>query len=81
MSGKLVEILIEDGDVVEEDAVVAFVKQMKMELEVRSPRRGRVVWALELEEEGGEDVREGTLLAEIEPLEEGVGKVEVRGKL
>jgi acetyl/propionyl-CoA carboxylase alpha subunit len=81
MSGKLIEVLVEEGDIVEEDAVVAFVKQMKMELEVRSPRRGRVVWAFELEGEEGEDVRDGTLLAEIEEVEDAPGKVEMKGKL
>ncbi|KAL4884087.1 hypothetical protein BJY04DRAFT_205979 [Aspergillus karnatakaensis] len=72
LSGKLVEILVSPGEVVEENQVVAFVKQMKMELEVRSPRAGRAQWVYEMEEEE-EDVAEGILLVELEE--------ELRGKL
>ncbi|PGH16869.1 hypothetical protein AJ79_01513 [Helicocarpus griseus UAMH5409] len=83
MNGKLIEMLVEEGDEVQENSVIAFVKQMKMELEVRSPKAGRVTWALELDNEEGEDVPEGILLAEVEAMdnskaEQGVG---VRGKL
>jgi biotin carboxyl carrier protein len=48
---------------VQEGQVMAFVRQMKMELEVRSPRSGIVTWALELEDEEGDDVEQGVLLA------------------
>jgi biotin carboxyl carrier protein len=48
---------------VQEGQVMAFVRQMKMELEVRSPRSGTVTWALELEDEEGDDVEQGVLLA------------------
>ncbi|KAI1623839.1 carbamoyl-phosphate synthase L chain, ATP binding domain-containing protein [Exophiala viscosa] len=65
MSGKLMEVLVEEGDMVQENQVIAFVKQMKMELEVRSPRAGTVKWAIELENEEGEDVAEGVLLVEL----------------
>ncbi|KAJ5199173.1 ATP-grasp fold subdomain 1 [Penicillium cf. griseofulvum] len=77
LSGKLIEILVTDGEDVVENQVLAFVKQMKMELEVRSPRSGRVKWVYEMENEE-EDVAEGMLLLELEPNN---GKVEVRGKL
>lgn len=77
LSGKLIEMLVSDGDDVVENQVLAFVKQMKMELEVRSPRSGRVKWVYEMEDEE-EDVAEGMLLAELEPSN---GNVEVRGKL
>ncbi|KAL4953061.1 hypothetical protein BDW69DRAFT_184821 [Aspergillus filifer] len=66
LSGKLIEILIAPGDVVSENQVVAFVKQMKMEIEVRSRRAGRAGWVLEMEEREGEDVDEGVLLVELE---------------
>ncbi|KAL4764565.1 putative pyruvate carboxylase [Aspergillus foveolatus] len=72
LSGKLIEVLVLPGDMVEENQVVAFVKQMKMELEVRSPRAGRAQWVYEMEEEE-EDVAEGILLVELEE--------ELRGKL
>lgn len=73
LSGKLIEVLVEPGQTIAENQVVAFVKQMKMELEVRSPRTGRAQWVYEMEEEE-EDVAEGMLLVELE--EEGL-----RGKL
>ncbi|XP_014558008.1 hypothetical protein COCVIDRAFT_36642 [Bipolaris victoriae FI3] len=62
--GKLVEVLVDEGDVVKEGDVICVVQQMKMELEVRSHRRGRVSWVLEVED--GEDVGEGTLAAVVE---------------
>ena len=78
LSGKLVEVLVAEGERVEESQVLAFVKQMKMELEVRSPRAGTIKWAFEMEDEE-EDVAEGMLLVELE--DESRGSVEVRGKL
>ncbi|KAL2812592.1 hypothetical protein BJX63DRAFT_240471 [Aspergillus granulosus] len=72
ISGKLIEVLVAPGDVIEKDQVVAFVKQMKMELEIRSPRAGRAEWVYEMEEEE-EDVADGILLVELES--------ELRGKL
>ncbi|KAL4913861.1 hypothetical protein BDW62DRAFT_220458 [Aspergillus aurantiobrunneus] len=72
LSGKLIELLVSPGDMVEENQVIAFVKQMKMELEVRSPRTGCAQWVYEMEEEE-EDVAEGILLVELEE--------ELRGKL
>ncbi|THX71723.1 hypothetical protein D6D04_09397 [Aureobasidium pullulans] len=63
--GKLVEILVDEGDVVQQDDVICVVQQMKMELEVRSPRSGNVVWITELED--GEDVAEGMLAAIVVP--------------
>ncbi|OAP58166.1 hypothetical protein AYL99_07256 [Fonsecaea erecta] len=83
MSGKLVEVLVDVGDEVRENDVIAFVKQMKMELEVRSPRAGRVKWVIEMEnEEEGDDVAEGTLLVELEDEEQSQAKKpEVRSML
>ncbi|KAG5294547.1 carboxylase:pyruvate/acetyl-CoA/propionyl-CoA [Histoplasma ohiense] len=81
MSGKLTEMLVEEGDEIQENTVIAFVKQMKMELEVRSPKAGRVTWALELEDGDGEDVPEGILLAEVTPIDPPEQGVEVKGKL
>ena len=78
LSGKLIEVLVSEGDHISKDQVVAFVKQMKMELEVRSPRAGTVKWVFEMEEDE-EDVAEGVLLAELEEAER--GPVDVRGKL
>jgi pyruvate carboxylase len=76
LSGKLIEVLVADGDTVAENQVLAFVKQMKMELEVRSPRAGRVIWVHEMEDDE-EDVAEGMLLVELDER----GQGQVRGKL
>ncbi|KAF2624572.1 hypothetical protein BU25DRAFT_441952 [Macroventuria anomochaeta] len=62
--GKLVEVLVDEGDVVREGDVVCVVQQMKMELEVRAGRSGRVGWVLEVEEGGEVDV--GWLAAVVE---------------
>jgi acetyl/propionyl-CoA carboxylase alpha subunit len=48
LSGRLIEMLVREGDVIVKDQVVAFVRQMKMELEIRSPRGGSVAWKLSL---------------------------------
>lgn len=77
LSGKLIEILVAEGDDVVENQVLAFVKQMKMELEVRSPRAGRVQWVHEMEDDE-EDVAEGMLLVELEERED---QGQIRGKL
>ncbi len=61
--GQLMEILVEEGDIIAKGDVVAVVRQMKMELEIRTSRGGRVVWVFEGEE--GEEVGEGILVAEI----------------
>ncbi|KAJ5303980.1 uncharacterized protein N7443_003640 [Penicillium atrosanguineum] len=77
LSGRLIEILVAEGDTVAENQVLAFVKQMKMELEVRSPHAGKVKWVHEMEDEE-EDVAEGMLLVE---LDEKQDPGHVRGKL
>ncbi|OAG00109.1 uncharacterized protein CC84DRAFT_1156149 [Paraphaeosphaeria sporulosa] len=60
-AGKLVEVLVDEGDAVREGDVVCVVQQMKMELEVRSARSGVVTWVCEADE--GDEVGEGTLAA------------------
>lgn len=61
--GKIVEIEVEEGDWVDEGEVLCVVQQMKMELEVRTPRRGKIGYVLDAEV--GEEVNEGVLVAEI----------------
>ena len=65
MSGKLIEVLVDEGDEVKENEVIAYVKQMKMELEIRSPKAGQIAWVIEIENDEGDDVAEGTLLVEL----------------
>lgn len=62
--GKLVEVLVDAGDIVQLGHVVCVVQQMKMELEVRAARAGRVRWVTEAED--GEDIAEETLIVELE---------------
>lgn len=64
--GKLVELSVEEGDEIMAGQVVCVVQQMKMELEIRSSRGGRVKWVTEAQD--GEDIAEGTLAAELEDL-------------
>lgn len=79
MSGKLIEVLVDEGDEIMEGDIIAFVKQMKMELEIRSPRSGIVEWVIELEGEDGDDVAEGVLLLELKS--EGRSRPPVQSKL
>jgi pyruvate carboxylase len=62
--GKLVEVLVDEGDIVKEGEVICVVQQMKMELEVRTPKSGRVTFVTEAED--GEEVAEGMLAAIVE---------------
>ncbi|PKX97013.1 putative pyruvate carboxylase [Aspergillus novofumigatus IBT 16806] len=79
LSGKLIEVLVKPGETIAKDQVVAFVKQMKMELEVRSPRAGRVKWVFEVRRDGEEeDVVEGMLLVELDTVSVSVAE---KGKL
>ncbi|OBT82883.1 hypothetical protein VE02_08645 [Pseudogymnoascus sp. 03VT05] len=65
--GQLVELLVDVGDRVGKGDVVAVVKQMKMELEIRAGREGVVGWVFEGED--GDEVGEGVLAVEL--VEEG----------
>jgi acetyl/propionyl-CoA carboxylase alpha subunit len=42
MAGKVLEVKVSPGDLVEEGAVLAVVESMKMQMEVKAPLRGRV---------------------------------------
>ncbi|KAF7195067.1 Pyruvate carboxylase [Pseudocercospora fuligena] len=64
LSGKLVEVLVDVGDVIKKDDPICVIKQMKMEVEVRSHKAGLVSWVTEAEDD--EDVAEGMLAAVVE---------------
>ncbi|KAI5363963.1 Putative biotin/lipoyl attachment, biotin carboxylase-like domain, rudiment single hybrid [Septoria linicola] len=64
LSGKLVEVLVDPGDVVKKDEAICVIKQMKMEIEVRSHKAGLVTWVTAAEDD--EDVAEGMLAAVVE---------------
>lgn len=61
--GQFVEMYVDEGDHVAEGELLCVVRQMKMELEVRAPRAGRIKWVCEAEE--GEQVNEGLLICEL----------------
>ncbi|KAF2769490.1 hypothetical protein EJ03DRAFT_272241 [Teratosphaeria nubilosa] len=67
IAGKLVEVCVNEGDVVKKDQAICVIKQMKMEIEVRSHRAGIVTWLTEAEDD--EDVAEGMLAAVVEDEE------------
>jgi biotin carboxyl carrier protein len=58
------ELLVDEGDEIRKGDMVAVVRQMKMELEIRARKGGLVVWVYEGEE--GDEVGEGVLVAELE---------------
>ncbi|KAI1810655.1 hypothetical protein GGS20DRAFT_566517 [Poronia punctata] len=66
--GKLVELAVDEGDEVRPGQVVCVVQQMKMELEIRASKGGRVKWVTDAED--GEDIAEGTLAAELENIDD-----------
>lgn len=61
--GQLVEIMVDVGDVIAKNDIVAVVKQMKMELEIRASRSGIVSWVYEGDED--DEVSEGVLVAKV----------------
>lgn len=85
LSGKLIEVLVGEGDEIARDQVVAYVKQMKMELEIRSHRPGVVKWVVQMGESSqsqGMDVAEGHLLLEFNEKEKSqMQQQATRGKL
>ena len=65
-SGMLVELFVDVGDVLEKEQTVCVVRQMKMELEIRAKRGGKVTWVTDAEE--NEEISEGTLAVELEEM-------------
>ncbi|MGD2205473.1 MAG: biotin/lipoyl-binding protein [Anaerolineae bacterium] len=63
MPGKIIRVLVAEGDEVDEGDVICILEAMKMENELKAARAG-VVKALHAQP--GQDVEAGTVLAEIE---------------
>ena len=63
MPGKVVRVIVEEGQAVEAGASVVVVEAMKMQNELKSPKAGTVV---ELHARAGETVNAGQVLAVIE---------------
>ena len=62
--GKLVEVTVDVGDMVKKDDPICVIKQMKMEIEIRSHKAGLVTWVTEAEDD--EDVAEGMMAVVVE---------------
>jgi biotin carboxyl carrier protein len=63
MPGKVVRVLVEQGETIEAGQGIVVVEAMKMQNELKSPRAGRVV---ELQARPGATVNAGDVLAVIE---------------
>jgi biotin carboxyl carrier protein len=63
MPGKVVRVLVVQGDIVEAGQGIAVVEAMKMQNEMKAPKSGRIV-ALQAKE--GQPVSAGDVIAEIE---------------
>lgn len=63
MPGKIIRLLVAEGDEVAEGDVICILEAMKMENELKAPRAG-IVTAIHTK--SGQDVEMGTVLAEIE---------------
>jgi biotin carboxyl carrier protein len=63
MPGKIIRLLIAEGDQVAKDDVVCILEAMKMENELKAPKAGTIKT---LYVQNGQDVEMGALLAEIE---------------
>jgi pyruvate carboxylase subunit B len=63
MPGKIIRVLVTEGEKVTEGDVICILEAMKMENELKAPKAG-VVKALYVE--AGRDVETGAVLAEIE---------------
>lgn len=59
--GRIIELDLGPGDVVHKGDVICVVQQMKMKVEVQSPKSGIVEWVCKVDE--GEEVGAGTLVA------------------
>ncbi len=67
MPGIVTQLLVDPGDVVDDDQSLMILEAMKMENEIRSAMQGRVA---EIRATVGQSVSRGDVLAVIEPIEE-----------
>ena len=63
MPGVVIQVLVEAGDVVEEDQILAVLESMKMQMQIRAPFAGRVKRVNAL---AGAQVEKGMLLVQID---------------
>ena len=67
MPGKIIRVMVAEGEEIAEGQVVCLLEAMKMENELKAPRRGRVK---ALHAQPGQNVEKGAVLAEIETIHE-----------
>ena len=73
MPGRIVKLLVQEGDIVESGQDLLIVEAMKMENRIKSPYSGRVT-CIHFQE--GDQISDGAPLMEIEPLKpDHVGKI------
>lgn len=63
MPGKIIRVLVAEGDQVAEEDIVCILEAMKMENELKAPKSGLIK---KLHVQPGQDVETGAVLAEIE---------------
>jgi biotin carboxyl carrier protein len=63
MPGKIIKVLVQEGDKVQEGQAVLILEAMKMQNEIKSPQSGRII-RMDLQE--GESVETGALLFSVE---------------
>lgn len=63
MPGRIIKILVEEGDIVDEGQAVLILEAMKMQNEIKSPQSGKIS---RIGPEAGESVETGALLFSVE---------------
>lgn len=63
MPGKIIKVLVQEGDKVQEGQAVLVLEAMKMQNEIKSPQSGRII---RIDPQAGESVKTGALLFSVE---------------
>ncbi len=63
MPGKVIKVLVQEGDKVQEGQAVLVLEAMKMQNEIKSPQNGRIS---RIDPQAGESVKTGALLFSVE---------------
>ncbi len=63
MPGKIIKVLVKDGEQVQKGQAVLILEAMKMQNEIKSPRNGRII---RIDPQAGESVKTGALLFSVE---------------
>ncbi len=63
MPGKVIKVLVQEGDKVQEGQAVLVLEAMKMQNEIKSPQSGRII---RIDPQAGESMKTGDLLFSVE---------------